>query len=189
MLTICRFPDDLTFLRRIAPPIEEAEFGSQALYNFAEQLAETMDAFGGLVGLSATQVKETNRQPIDGSAVVYQEPAWRIFSMMVTDNEATTVCNPEILWLPPEKDWVMGPEGCASFASVQEHMKAPAMMKVRARTVSGEDYEATLHGVQARCFWHERRHLDGLLLSDSMKPLQKKMFLKKVAKAYKEMGR
>lgn len=178
MYTVCRYPSAL--LRRVAEPITAEEFSSPELFEFAEALCETMMEFGGLIGLAATQVEETTRK--DGKP-------WRCFAISLGDGSSMVLCNPTIVETGPEE---LGMEGCASFANVQELVKAPSSVVICAQDIEGNAIghrgRIPLGGLEARCAFHETGHLQGQVISDRMSLMKRKMFLKKVEKTYRRIG-
>ncbi len=73
-------------------------------------------------------------------------------------------------------------EGCLSFPGAHEGIERPKAVKVRAHASNGLPFEAVLEGWEARVFLHEFDHLEGITWLDYMKPMARKMALKKVKK-------
>lgn len=166
---ILEYPRDEKLLRRVAREVREEEFGTPEIHAYAQKLGDTMMANGGL-GLAATQVEAG---PADG--------AWAMFAMRVGASDAFgVVCNPVV---GESLDMRVGREACLSFASVEELLPAPEQVVVTGRAPGGEPLQLVLSMVQARCAWHETRHLRGTLMCDAMSPLKRGLFLKAVRKA------
>jgi peptide deformylase len=168
-MRILRYPSDGAALRRKAREVSGNEFGSDALIEFGARLGGIMLDSGGM-GLAATQVDET-----PGG-----EP-WAMFALSTGHGSYGIVCNPEIVL---SGDECLGAEGCLSFASVHEVLKAPEFVLLRGYNPRGVLFEMGLTGEHARCAFHECEHLRGRLLIDRMSPLKKKLFLKKVSAAW-----
>jgi peptide deformylase len=124
----------------------------------------------GGAGLASTQVREA-----PGGE------AWRILVLRTADNSWGALVNPVITLA---QGTTVEPEGCLSFASVHEPLPAPEMIAVDFRDVHGKALQMALTDHHARAVWHEVKHLDGELIVDRMKPLQRKLFLKAVAKVH-----
>lgn len=167
---VLEYPRDEKLLRRKARPVRDDEFGTPALYDFAQRLADTMIANRGM-GLASTQVEETGSD--DGLP-------WRLFILSVNGQDYAVVCNPEII---SATDAVTRTEACLSFASVGEAMVAPEVVAFRTRSTDGVPDTLTATELEARAVYHETQHLDGALLIDRMGTLKRRLFLKAVAKA------
>lgn len=173
-LQILIWPRDAELLRRVARPVREEEFGSEALREFVYRLGTTMMRARGL-GLAANQVAEA-----PGG-----EP-WAVFTLQVKAEEFGVVCNPRIE--PTDAD-IVGAEACLSFASVREMLAAPRALVLHGRDVTGEEFSMPLTGVGARCAFHETQHLEGRVMLDRMGQTQRSMFMRQVAKAWTKASR
>lgn len=164
---LLHFPEDARLLRREAQPVPDALFGTPELRAVCQTLGVVMLSNRG-AGLAATQIDV--------------EPCRRVITIGEDSNIWMALCNPRIL-----RHWgtQTGPEGCLSFASVQEKLDAPAHLVVGYRDPDGREQEVECAGFRARAVWHETLHLDGHLLIDRMGTLQRRLFLKEVLKARK----
>lgn len=167
-LRILQYPAHEKLLRRKARNVTEEEFGTPQLFEFASSLGYAMMSAHG-IGLASTQVEPTFTA--DGTP-------WRLFTMAVGERYVV-LCNPEVT---REGEDRVENEGCLSFASVLEPMRAPGMVRVKYRTTRGVEREMALEGTMARCVWHENDHLDGAVLLDRMSAMKRAMFMKRVAK-------
>jgi len=107
------------------------------------QMFELMDLHKG-IGLAAPQV-----------GLSYQ-----LFIIHIKPDFKRIVINPKILTLSDEID--MQVEGCLSFPFLQLKVKRPASINVSYQNVKGEIINETLDGLKARCFLHEKDHVDGI---------------------------
>jgi peptide deformylase len=82
-----------------------------------------------------------------------------------------TFVNPEILERSGAP--VIFEEGCLSFPGIYAEIERPALCRVRAWTVEGQPFEATLDGFESRILQHEHDHLEGILLVDRMSAADK----------------
>lgn len=60
-------------------------------------------------------------------------------------------------------------EGCLSFPGESCKIKRPDTIIVRYQNYAGEWAQASLTGLEARCFQHELDHLDGITMHDRTK--------------------
>lgn len=51
---------------------------------------------------------------------------------------------------------------------------------VRAQNVKGEEFEADLEGLAARCVLHETDHCDGIVFLDRVTPLKRELARRKI---------
>jgi peptide deformylase len=168
---VLQYPRDGQLLRREARPVRDDEFSTVAVLAFVQELGTTMMDAGG-IGLAAAQVREApGGQP------------WACFAIRSGDDPRGAwgvVCNPEITLAEDEQP---GLEGCLSFASAAETMRAPTFVTVKGRNAHSQPFELVLEGELARCAWHETQHLQGKLIDRPMSPMKRGLFLKAVAKA------
>jgi peptide deformylase len=62
-------------------------------------------------------------------------------------------------------------EGCLSLPGMYGQVKRPKTIRVQAYNLSGQEVNAELSGLMARCVQHEYDHIDGVLFPDRMDPL------------------
>lgn len=113
-----------------------------------EMIALMVREYG--IGLSATQVGISRR----------------LFVMQV-DGHYRECFNPKIL--ESSETQVEFDEGCLSFPGDHCIIKRPDWVRVEYRTSAGQPVQATLTGLEARCFQHELDHLDGITMWDRYK--------------------
>ena len=86
--------------------------------------------------------------------------------------------NPEIIEETGEH-WKFE-EGCLSIPGVREDVERQSMVKIRFLDEGFNECEATFDGLNARVIQHEYDHIDGILFTDHLKPLKKKLIQKKL---------
>jgi peptide deformylase len=159
MLEILSYPHP--HLKTVCEPV--TEFGTHLL-SLVNDMVITMSANGG-IGLAANQVGLSQR----------------IFVMNIKDSMKEYV-NPEILEFAEE---IKDKEGCLSFPGVFASVKRYNKIKVKAKTLMGQDIEEELTGLDAICFQHELDHLNGITFYDHLSPLQKTLIQGKMNKIKK----
>ena len=137
-------------LRKISKPVTKFDEG---LWELLDDIRETMYKNDG-AGLAAPQVGVLKR------AVV-----------MDINNMYIELINPEIIEQSGED---IAKEGCLSVGGIQEYVKRPKKVTVKAQDRYGYEFTLTGEKYLARCICHETDHLNGLL------------FVDKVEKGYKE---
>jgi peptide deformylase len=143
-------------LRRSADPIAAVD---GELRQVVDLMFNTMYAAQGQ-GLAAPQIGSSLRL-----AVVDVPP----------DGAPYVLINPRITW--SSQDRARGVEGCLSIPGVSATVERPAEVVVEALDL---EWNLQVIGAQselARCFQHEIDHLDGLLYTDRLSPLSRRMTL------------
>jgi peptide deformylase len=142
--------------------------GSEAEY-IAYSLVETMTAYGGL-GLSANQVGLKDRVCV----INMGSEAWLMF-------------NPEIIessLVPAQYS-----EGCLSYPGLYIKCNRSNHIKVRFQAAYGEVLEKQLDGLTAVCVQHEIDHLNGIVYTDKISPINLEKAKRKVKTNLKKMSR
>ena len=67
-------------------------------------------------------------------------------------------------------------EGCLSLPGMYGQVKRPKTIRVQAYNLAGQEINAELAGLLARCVQHEYDHIDGVLFPDRMDPLVRGTF-------------
>ncbi len=145
---ILKIGDEL--LRKTSKPVTKFDEG---LWELLDDMRETMYKNDG-AGLAAVQVGVLKR------AIV-----------MDINNMYLELINPEIL---EQSGAQIGREGCLSVGGIQEFVKRPKKVTVRAQDRYGYQITITGEDFLARCICHETDHLNGIL------------FVDKIEKDYKE---
>ncbi len=89
------------------------------------------------------------------------------------------LANPEIVHTEGK---VVLEEGCLSFPGIFTTLSRPRSLVVRARDAGGEQFELEAEGLLAQAICHEVDHLNGMLLTDHLKGLKRRMFLRRINK-------
>ena len=168
MLTIVKYPDPV--LLAVGKPVA-AEDIENGLEKFVEDMFATMYDAGG-VGLAAPQVGVSKR----------------FFVMDTHDPEGNrdpkVFINPEIIHVEGEQ---VGNEGCLSFPGLFQEVQRDMRVIVKAQDIFGNDFEADLTELAARCVLHETDHCDGIVFIDRVTPL-KRQFARRKIKRLQQTG-
>jgi peptide deformylase len=151
-------------LRKTAPEIPE-DFAD--LDQLIEDMFETMHASDG-VGLAAPQVGKSLRIFVVDTTPMAEnreEPElkdWR-----------KVFINPYIIeeWGDP---WSFE-EGCLSLPNLREEVMRPTHVRIEYYDEHWDLKEEVYEGIQARVIQHEYDHLDGILFTDKVTPLRRKL--------------
>jgi peptide deformylase len=161
LLEIVRYPDPV--LLKVGKPIEAADFENGLVETIDRMFATMYDAGG--VGLAAPQVGISQR----------------FFVMDVRDedekNDPKAFINPQIIHIEGEQ---IGEEGCLSFPGLFQTVRREMRVIVRAQDVKGDEFEADLEGLAARCVLHETDHCDGIVFLDRVTPLKRELARRKI---------
>jgi peptide deformylase len=150
-------------LRSVAEPVPEELFDTGRLADFARDLVRTMLTSDG-VGLAAPQVAEPLRLFAYWVPAVGDEP----------EVEPRVLINPEIRAIGDETE--EGWEGCLSIPGLRGLVPRHPRIKVKARSVDGEQISLTANSFHARVIQHEYDHLDGIVFLDRMASAQSLTF-------------
>jgi len=136
---------------------------------FIENMFATMYNASG-VGLAAPQVGK----------------GWRIFVIDSTgmeedenDGLRRAFINPEILEREGDP-WVFK-EGCLSIPGIREDIEREDEVLIRYLDENWEEHEDRFTGVKARVIQHEYDHIEGVLFTDYLTPLKKRLLKGRLA--------
>jgi peptide deformylase len=149
-------------LRKIAGDIEEEYHGLKELIS---DMFETMYKSDGL-GLAAPQIGKSIRIfVIDGKPASDDEPELANFKKAFV--------NPHII----EKDGEIVPmtEGCLSIPGLREEVDREARIRITYYDEDWNFHDEVYEGYTARIIQHEYDHLDGILFTDKVSPLKKRL--------------
>ncbi len=73
-------------------------------------------------------------------------------------------------------------EGCLSIPGIREDVFRESDIKIHYFDEEFKEYTETYDGINARVIQHEYDHIEGILFTDKLKPLKKKMLLPKLTK-------
>ena len=153
-----------TILRRKAEKLTSID----NLQDLSVSLIETMKHAKG-IGLAAPQIGISKRAfAIDTSPLEDDNipPFLQLFF------------NPEITWTSTEQSYYT--EGCLSIPDIFEDVLRPSSIRVTYCDQQFVQKEEFLDGMLARIFQHEYDHLNGILFTDKLNPLKRKLITGKL---------
>lgn len=155
-------------LKKKASPVDVSD---PSLPTLVENLFETMYHAHG-VGLAAPQVGLSLRLfVVDGSP--FAEDSDFADQAPVLKNYKRAFYNPEVL---EESGELWGfEEGCLSIPDVHETVHRKSVVRFKHQLLDGTWEEMELSGLAARVFQHEYDHIEGVLFTDRLSALRKRM--------------
>lgn len=146
-------------LKRKAEPIKKGTDLKQLI----EDMHETMQAASG-IGLAAPQIGKSIRLFIvDGSPL--EEEGMKDF--------IKAFINPTIIDEYGD-EWAFE-EGCLSIPNIREEVERPEKLTIRYFDEDWNEHEEEYDGMKARIIQHEYDHIEGVLFTDYLTPLKKRM--------------
>ncbi len=149
-------------LRKVAEDIERDYPGLNQLIN---DLFETMYYADG-IGLAAPQIGKSVRIfVIDGTPAAEDDPSMSGFKKVFINAHIT------------EKSGELVPmtEGCLSIPNLREEVNRESKIKIEYYDENWEFHEETYEGYKARVVLHEYDHLDGIMFTDRVSALRKRL--------------
>lgn len=135
-------------------------------------LWETMYAASG-VGLAAPQVGLSLRIfVIDASPFAQDEELGREEQAQLKAFKKAFI-NPRVIEEVGE-EWSFN-EGCLSIPDVREDVKRKDQLTISYQNIKGELLTETYTGLAARIIQHEYDHIEGILFTDKLSPLKKRL--------------
>ncbi|MCB0737975.1 MAG: peptide deformylase [Bacteroidetes bacterium] len=163
-------------IRAIGDPVlkrkgEDLKKGHAGLDKLIDNMFETMYNAQG-VGLAAPQIGESLRLfVVDTGKPTEDDGAERVKEVFI---------NPEIIdFVGNEEPFE---EGCLSIPNIREEIYRPEGVSVRYFNEHFEEKKMVLNGLLARVFQHEFDHLEGILFTDLVSPLKRRMLKSKLDK-------
>ena len=101
-----------------------------------------------------------------------------VVSLDSSRDSAKVYINPEIEVSGPT---LSHEEGCLSLPGIYSQIQRHAKCKVTATDLDGNRFTEEAEGLLARAFQHEYDHLDGIMFTDRISPLRKRMIKSKLA--------
>ncbi|MEZ4685854.1 MAG: peptide deformylase [Bacteroidia bacterium] len=86
--------------------------------------------------------------------------------------------NPVILEEEGE-EWAFE-EGCLSIPDIREEVNRQGTIRIRYLDINFQEQEETLSGLKARIVQHEYDHIEGVLFTDHLSPLRRRMIKKRL---------
>jgi peptide deformylase len=153
-------------LERPTQPVEKFD---EELQTLVADMFESMYAANG-VGLAAPQIGISKRLTV-------------IDVSIGKNPEAKIVCaNPAIIHSEGEQ---REEEGCLSLPGFRGHVLRPQFVTVRAKDLSGREFEMRGEGLLARAFCHEIDHLNGTVFIAHLSLLKRDLIKRKIRKMKK----
>lgn len=145
------------------------EPGSIDVKSLAEDMFETMYAANG-VGLAAPQIGQSVRLFIIDTSQMDDEE--------VADFKQVFI-NPEMIFENGE-EWIFE-EGCLSIPNIREDVERKDTIKIKYMDEQWEEHEEVFSGIVARILQHEYDHINGILFTDHLTPLKKRLLKGKLS--------
>ncbi len=184
ILDIVTLPDPRLRLKSL----EVKDFGPE-LKKLVADMAETMVWAKG-IGLAAIQVGVQKRLLVvdigdltaDEQYIEGNEESERRLSERKTTTNLEVFINPVIL---KGEGSIEYEEGCLSVPGVYSNVVRKESLKLRYQDIDGTVHEIETHGLKSIVLQHEIDHLDGVVFTDRLGPMQKMMLLEKYKKIQK----
>lgn len=163
-------------LRKECEEIEEGTDVSELVGN----MYETMYNSSG-VGLAAPQIGKAVRIfLVDASPFAEEEPEneEEAKNFEILKNFKKTFINP-IIEDESGKEWAFA-EGCLSIPGIREDVHRKSVIKISYFDEKWNYFEESYTGLVARIIQHEYDHVEGVLFTDYLNPLKKRMLKRKL---------
>ncbi|MCK5535665.1 MAG: peptide deformylase [Bacteroidales bacterium] len=143
----------------------EIDKNYEGLQELIENMFETMHTADG-VGLAAHQIDRAIRLfIIDANPMAEDDPSLFGFKKVFI--------NAEILEKEGEV-WSFN-EGCLSVPGIREDVNRPEKIHIQYYDENWEFHDEILDGVRARIVQHEYDHIEGIMFTDKIAPIRKRM--------------
>ncbi|MCB2196788.1 MAG: peptide deformylase [Bacteroidetes bacterium] len=154
-------------LRKVAKQIDK---DYPAFEEFLKNMWETMYHSDG-VGLAAPQVGKSVRLfVIDASPFSEHEPE--------LENFKRTFINAKLVETGEDK--VSMDEGCLSIPTIREDVQRPEKIRLQYYDENFEFHDEWFEGMAARVIQHEYDHTEGILFTDKVAPIKKRLLKSKL---------
>ena len=138
---------------------------------FVDSMFETMYASNG-VGLAAPQIGFSTRVfVVDGSQ--FAEDPDNAEDAEVLKSFKKVFVNAHILEESGD-EWAFE-EGCLSIHDLHESVARKPTLRIKYQDLEGQWHEEAYSGVPARIIQHEYDHIEGILFTDRLSPLKKRL--------------
>jgi peptide deformylase len=156
-----------SILRKVAVDIDK-EYPE--LKQFISDMFETMYYSDGL-GLAAPQVGKSIRIfVIDGTAVAEDDPELADFKKVFINARITE----------RSADLVPMSEGCLSIPHLREEVMRESRVRIKYYDENWNFHDDVFEGYKARIVQHEYDHLDGIMFTDKLSPIRKRLLKSKL---------
>ena len=133
---------------------------------------ETMYAASG-VGLAAPQIGRSLRLFVVDASPFAEDEDLSAEEQKELKGFKKVFINPQIEEETGE-EWAFS-EGCLSIPDVREDVKRKDQLIIRYQNEAGEELREEYSGLAARVIQHEYDHIEGILFTDKLSPLKKRM--------------
>ena len=172
ILPIVAYGDPL--LRKVGTTIDK---GYPNLPELLENMTETMKNANG-IGLAAPQIGRTIRLFIvDLSPFSEDEELDEKERTFLADYKRVFI-NPEMLEETGE-EWAFN-EGCLSIPDIREDVFRQDTVTIKYLDENFDEHTETLNGLAARVVQHEYDHIEGILFTDKISSLKKRLIKRKL---------
>jgi peptide deformylase len=149
-------------LRKVAENIDE---NYPDLKQFIDDMWETMYQSDGL-GLAAPQVGKSIRLfVIDGAPLEEDEPELKGFKKVFINAKI----------IESVSEIASQNEGCLSIPNLREEVSRPAKIRIEYYDEHFNQYDEWYGGMAARVIQHEYDHIQGILFTDKVSPIKKRL--------------
>tara|TARA_B100001123_G_scaffold160165_1_gene185073 strand:- start:25 stop:510 length:486 start_codon:yes stop_codon:yes gene_type:complete len=146
-------------LRRKAVEVRNFDF---SLSSLTENMFETMYESKG-IGLAAPQIGISQRLiVIDIEEVDAEFPPLALVNPTITESSGEE----------------LGEEGCLSLPDFRAIVRRSTEVSINAQNIDGQAVHFSAQGLMARVLQHEIDHLDGILITDRLRPEDQKLLEK-----------
>ncbi|MEO9532872.1 MAG: peptide deformylase [Crocinitomicaceae bacterium] len=158
---------------------EEIDENYKDLDKLIENMFETMYEASG-VGLAAPQIDKSIRLfVVDASPFAEVEEGEEPDPMAAgLENFKKVFINP-IIEEEEGEEWAFA-EGCLSIPTIREDVMRKPKIKISYYDENWEFHEEEYEGYAARIIQHEYDHVDGILFTDHLSPLKRRLLKKKL---------
>ena len=166
-------------LKKKASPIEKTH---PNLVKLIDDMWETMYAAQG-VGLAAPQIGESIRLfVVDGSPFA-NDKSLDNTEQRELKNFKKVFINPEITaYSGPQEDFN---EGCLSIPDIREDVTRLTTIEIEYYNEKFEQVKEEFSGISSRIIQHEYDHIEGVLFTDKLGPLKRKLLKTKLTQISK----
>ena len=161
-------------LRKVADAIDAAYPDLEKLIT---NMKETMYNASG-VGLAAPQIGKAIRLFLIDASPFAEDDDLSEEERTVLKSFNRVFINPKILEEEGE-EWIFN-EGCLSIPDVREDVSRQPKITIEYQDENFTVHTETLEGLAARVFQHEYDHIEGILFTDKLSTLKKRIIKKKL---------
>jgi len=152
------------------------------LKELIENMWETMYAAHG-IGLAAPQVGQSIRLFVIDASPFVDEENMDVEEINTLKDFKKVFINPKIV-VEEGAHWNFN-EGCLSIPDVREDISRNSEIKIKYQDQNFNWHTDSFDGITARVIQHEYDHIEGILFTDRISPLRKRMIKGKLQKIYK----